>query len=190
MKKKNIFLIALWMVLFSTVQAGAVSMQPDPVDLYDLSHGKYYIWGIDWRIPPEGSIVEASLSFDNIRNWEDEPNDLYVHLLDDPDVGAFYYADTTPGNEFEGQGILLNHWENLPDTGQDITYHFDTNELIALNQYASDGTFGFGFDPDCHFFNDGITFTFETGAIPIPGAFFLLASGLICLIGVRRKFFV
>ncbi|MBW1902422.1 MAG: hypothetical protein JRJ20_12420 [Deltaproteobacteria bacterium] len=190
MKKNSVFLIAILLVLFSSGLAGAVSMQPDPVDLYDLSHGTYYIWGINWSIPPGETIVEASLSFDDIRNWKEEPNDLYVHLLDDPDVGTFSYCDTKSGNEFENQGVLLNHWEDLSNTAQDITYHFDADELIALNQYAADGNFGFGFDPDCHFYNDGITFTIETSAIPVPGAFFLLASGLICLVGVRRKFFV
>lgn len=191
MKKKSVFLIAILTVLFSTSQAGAGTMQPDPVDLCDLSHGMYYEWGIDLSIPPGETIVAASLFFDDIRNWkQNDPNDLYVHLLDDLNVGKFSFCDTKPGNEFENQGILLNHWEDLPNTGQDITYDFDADELIALNQYVADGNFGFGLDPDCHFYNDGITFTYETGTIPIPGAFFLLASGLICLVGVRRKFFV
>jgi hypothetical protein len=48
------------------------------------------------------------------------------------------------------------------------------------------GNFGLGFDPDCHFYNNGVRLNIETAAVPIPGAIWLLGSGLLGLL-VRRK---
>lgn len=188
----------LW-VLFSMGVAGAMVIPQDfppcssqtyqwsPGDLYDLSHGSYYTWGIDWSIPQGEKIVGASLFFDNIRNWKVEENDLWVHLLEHASVGVTVGTDNQGGGDyFSGQGVLLNHWKNLPNTSQDINYLFDSSEVAALNAYAADGNFGLGFDPDCHFYNDGLTLKIETSATPIPGSYWLLASGLVGLVGVRR----
>jgi len=46
--------------------------------------------------------------------------------------------------------------------------------------------FGFGLDPDCHYFNEGITFTIET-YIPAPGAILLGSIGLGLVGWLRRR---
>jgi hypothetical protein len=51
------------------------------VDL-DEDHWRYYTWGIAWQLPEDETITGASLFFDNIRNWDNRPNDLWIQLLD------------------------------------------------------------------------------------------------------------
>jgi hypothetical protein len=53
--------------------------------------------------------------------------------------------------------------------------------------WLADGNFGFGIDPDCHYYNDGVVAAIETRPVPEPATMLLLASGLMGLAGVRRK---
>ncbi|MCP4105995.1 MAG: hypothetical protein GY749_10725 [Desulfobacteraceae bacterium] len=137
MKKLTSFLCAVMLVFSLSGLAGATThtFSPDDPydpDLWDLEHGRYYTWGINFELPDEETIVGASLLFDDIRNWRYEVNDLWVHLLDDVDEGAHQYKDTEYGQTdfFDGQGVLLNQWEDLPAQAQDITYEFDSSELV------------------------------------------------------------
>ena len=123
--------------------AGAVTFVPADGDLYDLDHYQYLEWGINWDIPDGEVIVSATLFMDNIRNWDNYPNDLWVHLLDTVAEGVTTYTDYQGGgDDFAGQGILLNHWEDLTTTPVDITYNFDAFEVATLNTYAADGKTG------------------------------------------------
>lgn len=164
--------------------AGTYSFQPSPTDLNDLDHYKYYKWGVTFSIPTGEEIYEAKLVFDNIANWDSNPNVLYGQLLASNPVGTKELSDEylpdniNGGNALLGDGVQLFKWENLPTTPQDLTYTFTSEQLTALNNYAADGTIGLGFDPDCHFWNDGITFVIKTrpeteepppnGAVPEP----------------------
>ena len=174
--------------LFLPGFARADTFSPTPIDLWDLDHGRYYEWGITFNVPQGETIASASLFFDDIRDWRTEYNDLWVHLLDNPTTGVTTgYDGEAPSDAFAGQGLLLHHYENLPSTAQDITYTFDATELAALNAYAADGLFGFGFDPDCHFYNNGITLTIETEPVPVPGALLLGGLGLGSAVTALRR---
>jgi hypothetical protein len=163
-------------------------------DLWDLDHGKAYTWGVNWTIPTNQKIVGASVFFDDIRNWQTEVNDLWLQLLDTAAVGAKELTDSESGqiNYFRNQGLELNKWHNISATASDITYTFDQNELNTLTSYIlNNGNFGLGFDPDCHFYNNGIKLTIETAAIPTavpePTTLVLMGLGMIGVVALKRQ---
>jgi hypothetical protein len=56
----------------------------------------------------------------------------------------------------------------------------------TLQTYAQDGLFGLGFDPDCHYYNSGITLTVQTVPEPDAATFVLVALMPLCLWRRRR----
>lgn len=167
----------------AVVQAGVYTFQPAPADLWDLDHYKYYTWGIGWSIPDGETLTGATLFIDNINDWQVEPDILYIHLLDDPTIGVTSGTDNqNPADHFQGQGVLLTTYtddDGWPNPPEDWIYTFAATQLDDLESYLANGVFGFGFDPDCHYFNDGITLTIETTeTVPEPSVGLLVSVGL------------
>jgi len=70
-----------------SASAGTLTfIPPSSSDFQDLDHHYVYTWlirNINTVLPGgTGSIIGASLTFNNIRNWTDQPNRLYLALLD------------------------------------------------------------------------------------------------------------
>lgn len=178
------------------VKADLYTLQPPPLpdrDLWDLDHYKYYAWKItpsELSLSSDEVITGAGLFFDNIENWDSRPNTLYISLLSGNDLS---FSDevfiATDGAAFgddvlsDFDGVALVTFQNLPDFPQDLAYNFTGSDIATLNAFAADGVFGIGFDPDCHYWNDGIVLTVET--IPEPATFLLLGLGV--LMAKRRK---
>ncbi|HUS46543.1 MAG TPA: PEP-CTERM sorting domain-containing protein [Phycisphaerae bacterium] len=168
------------------------TFSPSPRDLYDLDHSRYYTWGIDRTWEANDVVVGATLTFYNIRNWDDNPNVLYVNLLDYAPLGVRSYWDgEDPNNAFEGQGAELVTYVDLPSTSQTLTHQFTPAQLVAMNEYDDGGRFALAFDPDCHFYNCGVSLEVITASTPVPEpsslALIAIGAGGLILRRFRRR---
>lgn len=163
---------------------------PSPSDLNDLDHKYAYTWGIDNIIPAGEKITGAKLVITNIWDWQVEQDILYVNMLDNPASGVKeFYDNEASGNYFQGQGTVVGTYTDPVgghSTNTNLTFDLGALGLLdKMNQYAADGRMGFSFDPDCHYFNDGVKLVVTTAPVPEPASFAVLGLGGLLLI--RRK---
>lgn len=105
------------------VAAFATIYTPNPADMNDLDHHYVYTWKIT-GIPTIGTgqtVTSAKLTFTNMYNWDESPNDLFIHLLDTAkNSGVASFVDETS-----------NTVTNLLDDFVSTRYHSDPNWLVA-----------------------------------------------------------
>jgi hypothetical protein len=102
---------------------------------------------------------------------------------------------TTPtGWTSVANGTTINPTNGNTINAYNYTYTFSASDLASLNAFLSDDIFALGLDPDCHFFNEGMTLKLYgdvltpggTSAVPEPTTLLLLGTGVALLI--RRRF--
>jgi hypothetical protein len=199
-----LFVIAFGLAATTSANAGLTVFRPTPNDLSELPHAEYFTWGINFTLPSNEKITGAVLTFTNIWDWVKESDDhLFIHLLDNPKAGVTSYVDNQGGGDnFAKQGKLVSSWsDSAGGKPRNFNLVLDFGKLgllDALNAYATTkpgkgkANFGFGIDPDCHYYDNGVTFTITTEPtkptipIPEPASALLIAAG--CLVArLRRK---
>jgi hypothetical protein len=178
---------------------------PDSPSINNLNHDYAYSWGINSAPIAGHTILAATLTIENIRDWIVEPDDaLYITLLDTAPLGVQQagvdgQAGTDgngTGDFFAGLGVALVTFNDLlPYTQEelnsgasvDLSYDFTADQVLALQTYAnSGGRFAIGFDPDCHYYNDGVKLT-VTSSVPEPGTLALMGLGILGMALVARR---
>ena len=217
MNKLFVCLALLFVLCISSAaKADTLTFTPSPVDLNDLDHHMVYTWRVDNVSVPTGQhITGARITLKDIANWDNNANKLFIHLLDTAKAaGVRSFEDepegSVPVNHIDDDFVdtrfhsssswlvangtadtFLTTYTNLPMTAQTLVYNFTNAQLNALISYISNGgNFALGFDPDCHFFNNGITFeifTAPNATTPEPATLTLLGTGLAGLYARKRR---
>jgi hypothetical protein len=209
MNKIAAFIMVLLVIAGSSLASVTTTFQLG--ELSDLPHASWFTWGVPptFTLAPGDTITRAVLTYHNIYDWRVEQDRLATRLLDNVQSGVRQGNDIDGGNDyFAGKGTLLYRNEeeknaggwNDPQGGSarnfDLVYDFGAlGFLDVLNAYAktppgrNQANFGFGIDPDCHYYNDGVTFEITTASnvVPAPGAVLLGGIGITLVGWMRRR---
>ena len=197
-------------ITFTAPATGANQGNGGP-NQFNLDHHYAYAWRIDGVNLAGKTITGATLTFRNISNWDSNTNRLFIHLLDTAKaagVSSFQDAsasqtpvtdinDDFAGTRYQNNPLVSSGTANTFLTSHSFTttptnfvYTFTPDQLAVLSAYfMNGGNIAFGLDPDCHFWNDGIVFSFTTKptATPEPTTMILLGTGLAGLYYNRKR---
>lgn len=206
--------------MVASARATSYSFQPSSVDLGDLDHHYAYTWGISNttlrnELLNNYVITSATIRIENIWDWRVESDKLFIDLLDNTQSGVRTIADNTNDNvisdyfntanpSYFTAKTALTTWSDPvggQNTGFDFQYTFSAATIGVLTQYITNTTannrvmFGLGFDPDCHYFNDGIKLKIITAYCPPPppsapdagSTLLMVASSMVAAVFARRR---
>jgi hypothetical protein len=207
----------VWAPFTAPDAAGSAGSNPGGPQQFDLDHHNAYTWRLaSLNVPAGQTITGASLTFTNITNWDTNTNKLFVHMLNTAtsytsatathsatvNGVTTYFGDATgvpvPADQISDfftaglNDIKLGEFvdTNGVATTQNVVFTFNQAQLTALLNFLSvGGDVAFGFDPDCHYWNNGIKFEYTTGAAatPEPATMTLLGTGLASFYYRRRR---
>jgi hypothetical protein len=145
-------------------------------------------------ITPSGDILAADVPDVMICEWWDLGS--YGIPIDPPDgvpAGTLSWllhaGEDLPDFEFESDFIRIEPGAHYPDPAQAFYANVDWDPANPLYMHFNDGVIPLCTYFDIHYYEqefdlEGIRYH----ATPIPGAVWLLGSGLVGLVGLRKKF--
>jgi len=179
-------------------------------DIYDLDHTYAYEWALTIPDVPDGySLDWVSVLVGNLTDYRYAPgtDKLFINLLDTPKSkrsgsGSIGTATNYVNRYSDGGTTASNYFANWPGDHALLDTYVDTNgyspnnpatwddyELRVTDEtqlgWVADGKFGWGIDPDCHFYNSGITLTAHASAPELPPAL-LLGAVPVAGLAMRR----
>jgi hypothetical protein len=123
-----------------------------------------------------------------VASFIDAPlNQTPVTSIADNFAGLLYNSNPLVNT---GTGNTLLTSSSFTTTPVNFVYAFTAPQIQALSAYiANGGNIAFGLDPDCHFWNNGITFQIQTGphSVPEPTTLALLGTGITGFFLKRRR---
>lgn len=157
---KKLLTLGVLLVAITTGRATSFQYSPTPTNLYDLDHHSAYTWRIDNIQLGGQTVTSASLTFTNIRNWDTNPNILFIHLFDtakNSGVQSFLDATGTPvpvnqmQDNFAGSLLASNPLiaagtgntflasPSFSMTGSTYTIQFSAAQIAILQAYITHG---------------------------------------------------
>ena len=101
--------------------------------------------GINTQIPVGQTVVSASLSFNKISNWNNDPNDLFVHLFDTAKNAGLTtqqeepnsQTSDTPDDELVGPNYSIsypspNMIKEMAEGRMDLPFDPETRAMVKL----------------------------------------------------------
>ena len=208
---KIIKLLCILSILFLAFFSGPVSAQADVVDGsisqitygYDLADSSVSVDYWNFTVNTAGNITIDILS------WERDPDDWsWVDVNGDGedsfiDSVVYVFNDTVAESNLytfndDASSDVGREDGSIRNNDSYISQYFDSgNYILAISDYAFDIDEAVsGLNESCTIpYTSGvgdygdyqITFTGDVSVVPIPGAVWLLGSGLLGLVGIKRK---
>lgn len=209
---KKLILIGITVGIASLAQATTVSTTTYTVNAPStivgtgaLNGANAYEWGISGiSLAANQTISGATLQFTGLQlQISGNGNNVWASLLNlnntglttisDGDAVGDYFNGGISSSLYKSLGSSITFNSNLTTPAQTWTIDFAniTGALSVLNTDAADGIFDIGIDPDCHFTDTGITFTYTVSTTSVPDTattMLLLGTSMLGLEIFRRKF--
>jgi hypothetical protein len=194
MKRLLILLVVcITMFIAASAYSATYTFTPSPSNMGSFDPAHFQAWGVSWQPPTGERIVGATITIVNANSSQvGSGNVLRIHLLDNPAAGVKTWNHLNSADPWTSAGPLVGTYSDRDVNAQTIGYSLGSLGLVdQLNTYASDGIFGFGFDSNAYYFNDGVFCTITTGLSPVPEPSGLLALGVglntALIVAVRRR---